>query len=194
MAGRTRLLIRTGQALALILLTAFAATTSGVAQQLGVPNSAILTLESDRLFSRSAFGQRVATEIEADSAVLAAENRRIEAELSTEEQDLTDRRVEMEPEAFRALADAFDQKVQTNRQTQDAKARALNQRGEQARIEFLRAARPILETMMREAGASMIMERSSVFLSSNSTDITDLAIVRIDTMIGDGAPKDPPQD
>ena len=50
----------------------------------------------------------------------------------------------------------------------------------------------------------MILERASVFLSANATDITDLAINRIDAAIGEGpaaetpepappaAPEDPP--
>ena len=157
------------------------------AQQLGTVQSPILTVESDRLFSSSLFGKRIAEEIEAESAVLAAENRRIEAELTEEERDLTDRRAEMEPDAFRALADAFDEKVQDIRATQDAKVRALNQRREADRVAFLQAAAPVLENLMREAGAAVILERSSVFLSRNATDITDLAIERINQTIGDGA-------
>ncbi len=148
--------------------------------------SAILTIETDRMFSDSAFGRRTANEIEADSAVLAAENRRIEADLMAEEKELTARRAEIEPEAFRTLADAFDKKVQSIRKTQDAKARALNQRADKARVEFLNTARPVLEALMRESGAGVILERSSVFLSSNATDITDRAIRRIDAAIGDG--------
>lgn len=157
------------------------------AQQLGIPKSAILTIATDRMFADSAFGQRVAREVEAESAVLAAENRRIEAQLTAEEKDLTQRRPNMEPEAFRALADAFDEKVQANRNAQDAKAQALNQIGDTARVEFLQAARPVLEAVMRESGAGVILERSSVFLSANATDITDLAIGRINSAIGDGA-------
>jgi len=157
------------------------------AQQLGMPKSAILTIATDRLFADSAFGLRIAREIEAESAVLAAENRRIESELTDEEKELTQRRPDMSPEAFRTLADAFDEKVQANRNTQDAKARALNQIGDTARVEFLQVARPVLEALMRESGAGVILERSSVFLSANTTDITDLAIDRIDTAIGDGA-------
>jgi len=173
--------------LLLALAALILAPGAGSAQQIGLPNTAILTIETDRLFAGSAYGQRIANEIEADSAVLAAENRRIEAELTAEEQDLTERRPEMEPEAFRALADAFDEKVQSIRKTQDAKARTLNQRADKARVEFLRAARPVLETLMRESGAGVILERGSVFLSSNATDITDLAISRIDAAIGDGS-------
>lgn len=152
------------------------------------PQSVILTIESDALYTRSAYGRRVEAEIEADSAVLAAENRRIEAELGAEEQSLTDRRASMEPTAFRALADAFDEKVQANRQAQQAKLQELTQRRESARTELILAARPILEAMMLEAGANVILERGTVFLSANATDITDLAVSRIDAAIGDGAP------
>lgn len=157
-----------------------------MAQQLGVVNSPILTIESERLFTESAFGKRVAREIEAEGAVLTAENRRIEAELTAEEKMLTARRPDMEPEGFRTLADAFDEKVQAIRQTQDAKGRTLGQRQEASRIVFLRAARPILETLMKDAGASVILERSSVFLSANVSDVTELAISRIDAALGEG--------
>ena len=172
--------------LALILCLVTLPGISVQAQQLGLPQNAILTISTDRMFAGSAFGQRAAREIEAQSAVLAAENRRIEAELTQEEQSLTIQRPEMDAEAFRALADAFDQKVQLNRAAQEAKARELNQIGDTARAEFLSAARPILEALMREAGAGVILERANVFLSANSTDITDLAIARIDAAIGDG--------
>lgn len=156
------------------------------AQQLGLAQAAILTISAERLFAETAFGRRAAQEIEAESAVLAAENRRIEAELSVEERDLTERRPGMDPEAFRALADAFDEKVQDFRRAQDAKARALGKSNEAAKLEFLKAARPVLEELMRESGAGVILERSSVFLSSNATDVTELAIERIDAAIGDG--------
>jgi Skp family chaperone for outer membrane proteins len=161
--------------------------TQGLAQQLGVRQSAILTIATDRLFSDSAFGRRIAGEVEAQGAVLAAENRRIEAELTAEEKDLTERRPDMDADAFRALADAFDQKVQSIRETQESKARALNQIAEVARVDFLQAARPVLEKLMRDTGAGVILERASVFMSANTTDITNLAIERIDAAIGDGS-------
>lgn len=178
---------RFGAVLAVVLAACLLGPSPVVrAQQLGLPQSSILTISAERLFSESAFGQRVGREIEASSAVLAAENRRIEAELTAEEKDLTQRRPTMEPDAFRALADAFDEKVQDIRRTQDAKAREIAKRRDAARVEFLQASRPVLEGLMREAGATVILERSSVFLSSNATDVTDLAIERIDAAIGEG--------
>lgn len=162
----------------------------GQEMQIGAPQSGILTIQPDRLFSESAFGQRVTRELEAEGAVLTAENRRIEAELRAEEQDLTQRRPAMEPEAFRALADAFDKKVQETRRTQDQKLREITQMGETARREFFVASLPILQGIMRDSGAGAILDNSSVFLSSEAADVTDLAITRIDAVLGDGSDLD----
>ncbi|MFW8592965.1 OmpH family outer membrane protein [Cribrihabitans neustonicus] len=159
----------------------------GAGFRLGTPQSGILTIQPERLFSESAYGKRVAREIEAEGAVLTAENRRIEAELRAEELELAERRAEMEPEAFRALADAFDEKVQETRRAQDQKLREISQMGESARREFMTASLPVLQEIMRETGAGAILEHSSVFLSADSADITSLAIARIDAVLGDGS-------
>lgn len=158
------------------------------AQQLGLPQSPILTISSDRLFSASQYGMEAEASIEEEGRRLAAENRRIEAELTAEEKELTDRRARMDPDAFRALADAFDAKVQDIRKAQDAKARVLALQRDEARALFFEAARPVLAELMREAGAGVILERSSVFLSANATDVTDLAISRIDETLAREAP------
>lgn len=176
-----------GARAALILTGLMLAVAPAGAQSLGTVVSPILTIESERFYVQSAFGQRVAREIEADSAVLAAENRKIEADLTEEEKELTEQRAQMEPDEFRKLADAFDEKVQTIRRTQDAKARALNQRNESDRLEFINAAGPVLEVLMRDAGAAVILERRSVFLSANAIDVTDDAIQRMNAAIGDGS-------
>ena len=55
------------------------AAAQGFALGETVQNAAILTVDSDRLFSRSAFGLRISQELQDESAALEAENRRIEA-------------------------------------------------------------------------------------------------------------------
>ncbi|MCA0919735.1 OmpH family outer membrane protein [Pseudooceanicola nanhaiensis] len=142
--------------------------------------SPILTIDSQRLFADSKLGQQIAARVEEETAALTAENRRIEAELIAEEQDLTDKRATMEPKAFRDLADAFDEKVRRIRSEQDTKARALNQTNDASRREFLGRARPALEQLMQEIGAAVILEQRSVLLSAGVIDITDEAISLLD--------------
>ncbi len=156
------------------------------AQVLGLPDSPVLVVDLNRLFNETRFGERVASELEAESAALARENRRIEAELTEEEKVLTERRSGMTPEAFRKAADAFDAKVQRTRSEQEAKARALAEEQENAQRRFLGAARPVLERLMQESGASVLLDTRSVLLSSDAVDVTDAAVDRIDDVIGDG--------
>lgn len=142
--------------------------------------SAILTLDSERLIAESAAGQAIDAELAAKSAELAAENRRIESELTDEEKALTERRPSLTPEDFRAQASAFDAKVQTIREEQDAKLRALQDTANAARREIFAAADPVLVSIMQEAGAVIIMEKANVLASLQAIDVTNLAIARLD--------------
>ncbi|MEM9576777.1 MAG: OmpH family outer membrane protein [Pseudomonadota bacterium] len=152
--------------------------------------SPILTIDSDRLFEDSAFGRQIIAEIEQLGAALSAENRQIEEDLTREERELTELRPTMNPEEFRTLADAFDAKVTETRRTQDAKSRAMNSKLEERRVVFLNAAAPVLEQLMREAGAAVVLERRSVFISSNAVDITLIAIERLNDVL---SPEDMPE-
>lgn len=152
--------------------------------------SPILTIDSERFYRESAFGQRVLNEIEARTTELADDNRTLEAELEAEEQALTEQRAEMAPEAFRALADAFDARVEVIRRERDARSRAIADLLEQNRGQFLNAAAPVLEEIMRDAGAAVILEQRSVFVSANAIDITNLAISRMNSVLGDGTQAD----
>lgn len=173
----------------LALGLALAGAAPAIAQESvrpGVVQSAILTVEFDRLFAESAYGQRVSEMLDEQGASIAAENRRIEADLTAEERDLTEKRSTLDPVEFRKLAEAFDEKVQALRREQDAKARALGNLSEEHRRQFLAQAEPILGGLMREAGAAVILDKRSVFLSADVIDITETAISRIDDQIGDG--------
>jgi Skp family chaperone for outer membrane proteins len=158
------------------------------AQQQPLPATPILVIDSERLFLSSEFGKRVAREIEARGNELATQNRQIEAELAAAEQDLTDRRASLTPEEFQPLADAFDTRVQATRQEQAAKSRALNAQLELEREAFLNAAGPVLQDLMAEAGASVVLDRRTVFISVNTADITAAAIARLDANLGQGMP------
>ncbi|MFD1914450.1 OmpH family outer membrane protein [Halodurantibacterium flavum] len=146
----------------------------------------ILTLHSDRLFEQSQFGQRIQEEIDGAYQELSAENRRIEAELEAEERDLTQRRSQMTPEAFRPLAEAFDAKVVEIRREQEAKSRDIASRSEEGFQAFMQVAVPVLGTLMSEHGAEVILEARSVFIAAQRVDITAEAVARIDEAIGDG--------
>ncbi|MCP1169640.1 OmpH family outer membrane protein [Limimaricola litoreus] len=154
----------------------------------------IVVLDTERLFAESLFGLRLAEMLQAETEALIEENRRIEAELTAEEQALTRRRPGMDPVAFREEAEAFDAKVQQIRRERDAKERALQQEASAGRERFLAAIGPTLGEVMMARGAAVILDRRAVFLSTGAVDVTEAAIAAIDAEIGDGSDLAPEAD
>ncbi len=180
-AGAARLCL----SLALVLTPVTALTQEDTASR---PGSPILIIDQDTMFSNSLFGQRIQREANEAGQVLSDENRVIQRALEAEEIALTEKRKSMTPEAFSPLADAFDEKVQAIRLAQDQKSRDIARQVEVGQQEFMQQALPVLSAIVRERQALAILEASSVFLSSESIDITRDAIQRIDAEVGDGRP------
>lgn len=170
------------RALALLMVLALWAGTAALAQS----QQLVLTIDRERLFSETRLGVRVSRGIEARIAALQAENEQIESELVAEERALTEQRPTLEPEAFRVLADAFDQKVQAIRREQDAKGRELSRARDAARQTFFVEIADVLGQIMEERGATVLLDTAAVFISASSIDITDTAIDRINQALGDG--------
>lgn len=149
--------------------------------------SPIVTVDSARLFSQSAWGLRVLAELEAEQAALEAKTRKIEQELIAEEQELTRLRPEMDPVEFRRRASQFDKKVQRLRAETDSQSDALTGRLDTERQRFLGQAVGVLAQIVRDRGAVAIIDNSAIVLSVADIDITDAAIARVDSDLGDGA-------
>ncbi len=157
----------------------------------GAPlQSPVLIIDQDRLFAESQLGADALGRIEDEARALAAENRRIEAELLQEERALTEERPGLAAEEFTARATAFDDKVQRLRAEQDAKARELARAREEVRADFLGEIGGVLSDIARERGAVVMLDRRQVFLSVDAIDVTDEAIERINRAVGEAGGPD----
>lgn len=163
----------------------------GQAQQLGVLQSEIVLIDPERLFEQTRLGRSIAQRVQQERDALIAINRQLEVELEAEEKALTEQREALSPEEFRALADAFDEKVQEIRRDSERRARDLERARERAPRDFLRQVEPILIEVMRDSGAVAVLDQRSVLLSAESVDVTDLAIKRIDAAFGAAATPGP---
>ena len=161
-------------------------TAPAQAQTIGVVQSDILVLDTDRLFGETRYGKTLNEQYLAQRDALIALNRERETELKAEEQALTDLRSQKTPEEFKALADAFDEKVQKIRQDSDRAVRDLERRRDEAPLSFMRVIEPILIEIMQEADGAVVLDVRAVLIRANVVDITDLAIARVDQKIGDG--------
>ena len=179
--------MRSGLAVAFALTIWVACVSASQAQEVPpAPSGTILTIEPERLISETAYGQAVQGRLDAAAAALSAENRQIDADLELEEVALTARRDSLPAVEFRALAEAFDTKVEKIRSEQEGKGRALSQTRELERQKVLQAAVPILAELMAQRGAVAILDKASVFVAFDRADVTNDAIARLNTVLGDG--------
>lgn len=184
-------------ALILSLVTVLSVAPPVMAQNLGQLVSPILTIDREALFEQSRFGQRVSSDLDAESAALSEETRKIEQELEAEEQALTDQRDSMTAEEFRAAADAFDARVVQLRNDRDAAQSDFVRRFETAQRDFYNRIGPALGQIMQQRGAVVLLDKRSVLLAANAIDVTEEAIALIDETFGEGsnlvpeAPTDP---
>ncbi len=96
-----------GLILAVLFVTGLAGVEPVQAQQTAsdVPQ-VVLTIDPDRLFADSLYGERVVAEISADTEALQKEFLRLETDLTAEEKDITEKRASMAPADIRAMPDA----------------------------------------------------------------------------------------
>ncbi len=147
----------------------------------------VLIIDSDRLYTETLYGRRIEADLAEQVSAVQAENDRIAETLRAEELDLTERRPTMTPEAFRAEAEAFDEKVQEVRSARDAKTVELQVMRADARSRFEDQVQGIVANIMLERGASIVLEQRNVVLSVRTANITDDVIVRVDAQLGDGS-------
>lgn len=166
----------------LATILAFGLITSSVASQ-SANDQRIVVVSADALLQNSAYGQGLLRDYAQKSAALAAENRMIEEELAAEEQALTTQRATLPADEFRQLADAFDAKVKDIRAARDAKARQHQEEETLLQRQFFNDILPILNTLMDDMGAQIMLEARSVFLRREAVDITQTAINRIDAAL-----------
>ncbi len=148
-----------------------------------VVGSAVLVVDQGRLFAESDFGRASIAREEKAARELEAENIRIQAELVAEEQELTFQRQSLPAEEFSARAEAFDQKVERIRAEQDAKLRDLSRLREEDTRKFFTQILPVLDAILLDRGAEVMLDKSVAIRFQESSDITDEAIARINAFL-----------
>ncbi|MEO1704725.1 MAG: OmpH family outer membrane protein [Pseudomonadota bacterium] len=171
---------------ALAALVSLAAWMSGPAHAQSEPlalRSPILTIDSARLFPETLLGQAILAEIDEERRAFNRENEILAQEFREEELELTQRRATLPREEFAELAAQFDERVQAARAERDAREAEIDRAAELRRRAFSQQVLPVLDALMREAGAAVLIESDSVLLAAEAVDITAAAIARINQAV-----------
>ena len=147
--------------------------------------SAIAVVDQDTLFTQSYGGKKILEKVETMVSQLASENRKIEKSLEVEELLLTEKRKTISSLEFNVFALEFDSRVKKIRDQQAKKQIDINSYLNKSRSKFFERITPILLNFIDELGVVILLNKDTVALASVGSDITQLAITRINVLLKD---------
>jgi len=146
----------------------------------GAPTARILMVDLRRVMGASKVGQDIQHQVEALKQQATRELNGEAASLKSEETQLQQQAAILAPDIkarrikdFQLRAGAFQQKVQQRSGLIQGGVMKAQQQIEQA-------LGPILQGIMKERGATILLDRSAILLAPNSIDVTQLVIQRLD--------------
>ena len=152
----------------------------------GTENSVLFTVDLDKLLRASNFGKSIIRANNSARKALQNENEKLEAELLSEEKELSNLRKSLSADDFRIKAIEFDEKVTNIRRQQSEKEKSLVEGARKEEAVFLKQIYPLLYELLSQRGGSVLVDQRNVILWDNSVDLTDDAIEVINRTLGNG--------
>ena len=158
-----------------------AVATPAAAQTL--PAAVIIVVDMDQVFNTSAAGKGASAELKARADTLQTRITSLNTQFGTEEQTLLKTR----PTAPGPAATAWETKardLQTRKGTAEQELNARN-RDLQASRQYVAkqifdAATPVIQAIMRERGATLVLPENATLQHSASIDVTSDVVARVD--------------
>ncbi len=147
----------------------------------------ILIVDRERVL-RDSVPARTLAESEREARIaLGEELEALRRALETEEAEIAALRDEGDKAAFEARVRAFDIRVREARRDSQAKGEALQARFIGARRDLAASLEPVLQSVLKDTGATLILDARTVLAARQGADVTDEVIRRFDA-----APPIPP--
>jgi outer membrane protein len=157
-----------------------AAAPAGAVPTSAVQAPRIVVIDRQQLLQRSAAGKDIFTQTQTLS-------KQLETQLRTEEGALQTEATQLQQQMAIMAADVRAQKEKDFTTKQQAFQTKVQQRQAQIQASFNQAARqvevaldPILQAIMKERGANLVLDRSAVIVATTDVDVTPLALQRLD--------------
>lgn len=170
----------------ILVAIALAASLFAVSAPAEAQGTKIVVVDQARVLRDSQAGQHIATEIERIENQMQQELAPTAQSLETLGESLRAKTANMTPEAMRAdealrtEAQTYQEKLVDLGQQRDQRATELALTERKASIAFSQALRPVLEEVMTETGAEIMMAAGDVMVALPSVDVTDQVISKLD--------------
>jgi outer membrane protein len=164
-----------------LLILALLALASTPALAAPPPQPKVVVLDRVGLLQFSKVGRSVAQQLQALNAQTKSSFDAQQKSLMAESQALRQQVAIMAADQRQKKEDAFNAKVAGIEQSAQRRAQQIQQAGQVAQAAVAQALGPIVEELVKERGANMVLDKQAVvFSNSNAFDITPDAISRLD--------------
>lgn len=140
----------------------------------------VLLVDRERVLRESAPARTLAEDERRAQLSHMDELERLRASLEAEEAEIAALREAGDPAAFDARVAAFNTEVRDARRLSQQKGEALRARFAEARRRLAAALQPVLEQMLLETGALLVVDARNVLAARQGADVTDEVIRRLD--------------
>ena len=146
-------------------------------------NVQILVLDIRKVLTESRAGQFILDRYKEQIIALNNEFNNLQTQLIAEEQELRDLRQTMDVDEFVKLAEAFDKKSTQTREEYRARKQSIDDRLNEYTDRLARVLSQYAGEVMEEKGASLVLMKNQVIVSSNAIDITSVVMERANQLI-----------
>lgn len=164
--------------LLLALLATFIVGNLATAQE--IPAAKIIVVDTRLIGSNSAVAQDMQRQITQIQNEMASEIEVQNTALRTEQQEIEQQRALLPQEVFEQRNEEFRLKVSQHQQSVQQKQLRLERALIEANEEVQRILKPILQNVLRETGATMMVEKSNVMEQIPGLDVTTRVIEQLD--------------
>lgn len=142
----------------------------------------VLVVDPVAIQNRSAAAQSIRTQLDARRAELRSNFDATRQKLRAEEAALVELRAQLPAtrEEFDRRASEFERRVREFRGAEAAEGAKLNRVVSAANADLQAALRPVLNEIMEERGAELILDARTVVASASALDVTEDVIARLD--------------
>ena len=159
------------------------------------PEAKILVVDFLAVNERSLVGQDVDAQLRQYQLALEGRATELQNEIKLEGETLVSQQSVLPPDVYQDQAIAYQQKVQRANTEIEGKRNLLLKAAQAAQLEINRVVRPIIDNIMRDRGATMVVDNQFIYASMGSTgiDITNEVITQLDIDLKNYAVRDPNQ-
>jgi outer membrane protein len=158
-----------------------AAPAAAPASTVQAPPPTLIVLDFDRILQESKVGKSVIEQLQQRAATFQKSFQQQEADLNTDQQGLVRQQSILAQDAFSAKARDLQRRADELREKEAQANAALQQSNRDAILRIQQSLKPILEDIMKERGANVVINRGAIaLLSEDRFEVTDEAMKRLD--------------